>query len=234
MIFALEGLTCIVLAYPLAAGVATLGGWLGATVAVQSQLRPTHLVVLLAALPLLIGAESRQSSAPLREVISTLEIEAPPEKVWPHVVGFTELPAPSRWVFKLGIAYPKHARIDGHGPGALRYCEFSTGPFVEPITRWEEPTRLSFDVIEQPQPMEEWSPYQTVHAPHLLDGFQARRGEFRLIALPNNRTRLEGSTWYELDLFPQLYWTLWSDTLIHSIHDRVLTHVKNLVENTPG
>lgn len=57
-----------------------------------------------------------------------------------------------------------------------------------------------------------------------------RRGEFRLVALPDGRTRLEGSTWYTLDMAPQAYWTLWSDALIHRVHARVLEHVRDLAE----
>ncbi len=32
------------------------------------------------------------------------------------------------------------------------------------------------------------------------------------------------------NLFPQLYWNLWSDALIHRIHRRVLDHVKRRSE----
>jgi hypothetical protein len=65
-----------------------------------------------------------------------------------------------------------------------------------------------------------------------LDGYlRCKRGEFRLIALPEGRTRLEGSTWYEFDIYPQNYWTLWSDLLIHQIHGRVLEHIRELAEN---
>jgi hypothetical protein len=51
-----------------------------------------------------------------------------------------------------------------------------------------------------------------------------------MIALPDGRTRLEGSTWYRLDLFPQPYWTLFSDALVHRIHQRVLEHVRDRSE----
>ena len=122
------------------------------------------------------------------------------------------------------------ARIEGEGVGAVRYCEFSTGPFVEPITAWEPPNRLAFDVISQPEPMTEMSPYQQVNAPHLLDGFISRRGEFRIIELPGNRTRLEGSTWYTMDMAPVWYWTIYSDALLHRIHTRVLKHIKKQSE----
>jgi len=83
--------------------------------------------------------------------------------------------------------------IDGEGVGALRRCEFSTGAFVEPIIVWDAPRRLSFDVTAQPDPMRELSPYRSARPPHLAGAFRARRGEFRLIALPDGRTRLEGT-----------------------------------------
>jgi len=46
------------------------------------------------------------------------------------------------------------------------------------------------------------------------------------IPLPGGRTRLEGSTWYELDLAPQAYWSIWSDLIVHRIHRRVLEHIR--------
>lgn len=128
------------------------------------------------------------------------------------------------------VATSIRARIVGEGVGAVRHCEFTTGAFVEPITAWEPPHRLAFDVASQPPPMHEWSPYRHVHPPHLDGYLRSRRGEFRMIDLGDGRTRLEGSTWYTLDLAPAGYWALWSDGLIHGIHDRVLTHVKALSE----
>jgi len=75
-------------------------------------------------------------------------------------------------------------------------------------------------------PMREWSPYREVNPPHLDGYFRATQGEFRLIALPGNRTRLEGRTRYVLDMFPQSYWTLPADRLVTAIHRRVLRHIK--------
>jgi hypothetical protein len=114
--------------------------------------------------------------------------------------------------------------------GAVRRCEFTTGAFVEPITVWDAPSRLAFDVTEEPVPMEEWSPYSRVYATHLQHYFRSRRGEFRLTALPGNRTRLEGSTWYTLDVHPNFYWRLWAEGFVHTIHARVLDHVARLAE----
>ncbi len=32
-------------------------------------------------------------------------------------------------------------------------------------------------------------------------------------------------------MYPQDYWTLWSDACIHRIHQRVLRHIKSLSEH---
>lgn len=222
ILFAFEGVLCVVMLAPFALILAAIGGYLGWYLLNGDSLAVPLAILLL---PLLAIAEPKQD-APLREVKSSIIVEAPPSKVWKQVVTFSELPPIAQWFFKLGIAYPVRARLEGEGVGAIRYCEFSTGPFVEPITRWDEPERLSFDVVAQPPTMEEWSFYEHVNAPHITESLKSRRGEFRLVELDNGRTRLEGSTWYTQDLKPYWYWYQWSDFLIHAIHSRVLKHIK--------
>ena len=141
-----------------------------------------------------------------------------------------ELPPPPEWFFRLGIAYPQRARIDGEGVGAVRRCEFSTGPFVEPITVWDEPRRLEFAVTENPPPMHEWSPYRDLTPRHLHGYLVSRQGRFLLTPLAGGRTRLEGTTWYTNRMWPAPYWNLWSDHIIHRIHQRVLIHIQKLAE----
>ena len=65
--------------------------------------------------------------------------------VWPRVIAFAPMDAPRDLIFRAGVAYPVRAYIDGAGVGATRYCVFSTGAFVEPITRWEPGVALAFD-----------------------------------------------------------------------------------------
>lgn len=234
LLFALEGLVCVAMAMPIATVLALFGAVIGRAVALAAaspQAPSAAMMVLL--LPLSAAGEAATTKSPLYEVVTTIEIDAPPERVWPNVIGFTELPPPNEAMFRLGIAYPQRATITGTGVGAVRRCEFSTGPFVEPITHWEENVRLSFDVASQPIPMHEWSPYRHVAPPHLDGYMKSERGEFRLVALPGGKTRLEGSTFYRLDMAPNAYWTIWSDALLHSIHGRVLSHIKNLSERQP-
>ena len=99
---------------------------------------------------------------------------------------------------------------------------------------WDEPNRLAFSVASSPPPMQEWTPYAEIHPPHLKGFLVSRRGQFLLTALPGGRTRLEGTTWYQHNLWPAGYWQLWSDTVIHHIHWRVLQHIKREAERSAG
>ena len=227
LVFALEGAVCIALAFPLAALLAVPGAILGRAVALRGAGPPLLAGVLLAPVVVLVSPRQR---APSHEVVTVIEVDAPPAVVWRHVVSFPALAPPREWPFRAGIAAPMGARIVGTGVGATRYCDFTTGSFVEPVTVWEEDRRLGFDITTQPPPMREWSPYREVNPPHLDGYFRATHGEFRLIPLPGGRTRLEGRTQYVVSLFPQTYWTLPAGRLVAAIHERVLQHIKAIAE----
>jgi len=61
---------------------------------------------------------------PVFVVRTTIEVNAPPEKVWNQVVAFAEIPPPKELLFRAGIAYPIRAEISGHGVGAVRHWHF--------------------------------------------------------------------------------------------------------------
>jgi uncharacterized membrane protein YhaH (DUF805 family) len=227
LLLALEGVLCLAMAALLAYPLAILGALLGRSLC-DGPRRVQPTLSMLAAWPLLATMPWDASERfPVRAAVTTLDIDAPPERVWPFVVGFSELPPPSEWLLRAGVACPRSARIVGEGVGAVRYCEFSTGAFVEPITAWDPPHRLAFDVASQPPSMREWSPYEVVHAPHLHGGLQSLRGELLLERLPGERTRLRGTTWYRLKMAPQAYWSLFGDHVIHVIHERVLGFIRS-------
>ncbi|MCZ6918134.1 MAG: hypothetical protein O7I93_15280 [Gemmatimonadetes bacterium] len=225
-----EGAVCLLMMLPLGIVLALMGGAMGRAIARLGTGTASHAAIVVLMLPSAAAWEAGTETVVLREVQSAIEIDATTEVVWNHVIAFSPLPEPTELLFRLGVAYPMRAEIEGKGVGAMRYCVFSTGRFVEPITRWEPGRRLSFDVIESPPPMKEWSFYEGVAPPHLEGYLVPRRGEFRLVALPNGRTRLEGSTWYEQRLRPEGYWVLFSDAIIRRIHLRVLEHIALLAE----
>jgi uncharacterized membrane protein YhaH (DUF805 family) len=228
VLFALEGSVCTLMALPIAWAIAFPGAVLGRIVA-RRGLRPASGAGVALIVPLFVGVEPR-AAAPVHEVITVVEIAAPPQVVWRHVVSFPDLPPPTETLFRVGVAAPLRARIEGSGVGAMRYCDFTTGSFVEPITAWDENRLLAFDITAQAPPMTELSPYRDVHPPHLDGYFRATHGEFRLTPLPGGRTRLEGRTDYVVDMFPQAYWTVPARAIVTAIHARVLHHIQTLAE----
>jgi uncharacterized membrane protein YhaH (DUF805 family) len=230
LLFAAEGAFCLALALPLAIPVGIVGGIFGRAIALRSAEPPgrTGLAALVA--PLLVLVEPHIAPA-VHEVVTVVEVAAPADVVWRRVVSFPDLPPPTEWVFRIGVAAPLRARIVGAGVGAMRYCDFTTGSFVEPVTAWQPNGLLAFDITAQAPPMREWSPYRDVNPPHLDGYFRATHGEFLLTPLPGGRTRLEGRTTYTVDMFPQSYWTLPAGRIVAAIHQRVLRHIKSLAEN---
>lgn len=232
LVFAIDGLICLVMAFPLAAALCLVGAALGYLLGRNLSARATFLMPLLlvAVFPALLGFEYMQPPEPaLHEVASRVEIEAPIHEVWKNVIEFDRIEELPRGIFRLGIAYPVSARIDGEGVGAIRHCVFSTGPFVEPITVWDSPHTLEFSVTSNPPPMKEFSPHGHLDTPHLHDTFVSTRGRFRLWE-ENGTVILEGTTWYFQRITPDWYWHRLSDGIIHEIHLRVLREIKRQSE----
>lgn len=231
---AIEGLLCLAMAIPIALPLAALGGACG-YLTQRRRSFPSDAPALLSALLLFVpGVQISERLVALRPetlvVRSSIDVHAPPQAVWNQVVAFSQIPPPKEWLFRSGIAYPIRAEILGTGPGAERHCVFSTGAFVEPIEVWDEPRLLKFSVKSDPPPMEEWSPYAHIEPPHLRGFLTSQEGQFRLTPTPDGGTHLEGTTWYRHGLWPAVYWRLWSDAIIHRIHMRVLTHIKDEAE----
>jgi hypothetical protein len=231
---AVEGVFCLIMALPIALPLAAFGGAFGYLVQRRRWFpngAPAFLSLLLLFVPGVQWMERVAAPAPpVYAVRTTIDVQAPPAQVWKQVVSFSEIPPPTEWMFRAGIAYPIRAGLQGAGVGAERHCVFSTGAFVEPIEVWDEPRRLKFSVTSNPAPMEEWTPYSHVEPPHLHGFLVSNGGQFLLTPLPNGATRLEGTTWYRHSLWPAAYWRLWSDAIIHKIHLRVLKHIREEAE----
>lgn len=230
LVFAIEGVICIAMAAPFGLLLTWVGSLIGfAIINKTPNNAPTAMLILIGIIPTMAFIE-KDSEPSLTSVVTSIEINADPQTVWKNVVEFPQLDEPTEFIFKTGIAYPINAKIDGTGVGSVRHCNFTTGSFVEPITVWDEPRLLKFDVVEQPTPMKELS-FWDIDAPHLHNYFVSKQGQFKLTSLSNGKTLLEGTTWYYHNIKPAFYWQVWSDYIIHKIHDRVLTHIRTNSEN---
>jgi len=226
--FAIEGLICLLMASPLLGLAVWLGSYIGYKSSNSNFMNTTNTTVVLILLSIgFMSFDYLNEPKDLIPVKTEIIINAPIEKVWNHVVTFDKIDEPTDWIFKTGIAYPTDSTIVGNGVGAVRHCNFTTGSFIEPITTWNEPNLLQFDVQKQPIPMNEFNPFWNVHPPHLNGYFKSYKGQFKLTKISDNQTALEGTTWYKVDIYPEIYWKSWSDFIVHRIHERVLNHIKN-------
>lgn len=225
ILFAIEGLLCLVMASPIAIFLTIVGSFIGFSIINKIKDKaPVTMLIFLVTIPTFAFIE-KDTKPSITSVVTSIVINASPEEVWQNVVEFPELDPPSELIFQAGIAYPINARIEGTGVGAVRNCNFTTGSFVEPITTWDAPNLLKFDVLEQPKPLKEIS-FWDIDAPHLHDFFVSQKGQFKLTKLENGNTLLEGTTWYYHNIRPEFYWKIWSNYIIHKIHFRVLEHIK--------
>jgi len=228
-LFAIEGIICILMVAPLGLFLTWVGGLIGHQLVERSPgSTPAVILILIAGIPG-VSFIDRDTQPRLLTVTTSIEIDADPQTVWKYVIEFPPLEEPTELLFKVGIAYPVNATINGKGVGAVRYCNFNTGQFIEPITIWDEPRVLAFDVAEHPLPMKELSIWN-VRAPHLDNYFVSKKGQFNLTELPGGKTLLVGTTWYHHNFKPGFYWRLWSELIIHKIHTRVLKHIKHVSE----
>jgi hypothetical protein len=229
ILFAIEGLICIAMALPFAFFLTWFGAAIGHSINEIDPRQSIPSIVILTILVPLVGFQESKFKPEVNPVTTKIEIHSSAQTVWKNVIAFPELKDPTEFIFKIGISYPIKARIEGSGAGAMRFCQFNTGDFVEPIIKWEEGKLLAFNVEEQPEPLKELS-FWNVNSPHLHDYFVSKKGQFRITDLGNGTVELEGTTWYYQNIKPGFYWNLWSNMIIHMIHSRVLTHIKEVSE----
>lgn len=228
LLFDLEGAVCIAMSLPVVLPSGCLGAWIGFWLQ-KSDFNPQRGAAMLI-LPLAALGWDLKAPPPLFRVTTEVVVHATPEQVWKHVISFPRLSEARGWLFHTGLAYPTEARTEGSGPRAIRYCQFSTGAFVEPVTVWDEPHLLCFRVTHNPAPLQEWTPWGNISPKHLHGYLVSDRGQFRLTPLAGGGTLLTGTTWYRHGLWPAWYWRWWADAVIHRIHLRVLNHVRALAE----
>ncbi len=120
-----EGAICLFMAAPIALGIGLVGAFLGYHIQPHAPDKPGPLPQLPAMfvglgllLPAFIFLEAASAkSLPVYKVSTTVDVAAPPQVVWQHVVAFSPLPEPidrpQDWLFNMGVVYPKCSRISG-------------------------------------------------------------------------------------------------------------------------
>jgi hypothetical protein len=234
LLLGVEGFICIAMAAPMAIPLALIGAALayGSRRWVHSiQKKRASTFVVLGFLPLMLTADVANPTPFVHHVeSSSIVIDAPPERIWPMICNLPSLPPPAELLFRNGIAYPISIETKKAKIGGLRTCRLSTGDMPEVIEVCDPGRRLEFKVLSTPPCMVETSPYGQVQTKHLKGYFECLRGQFLLERMPGNKSLLIGSTWYKSRYAPDIYWTLWNDTIVEEVHQRVMREIKRQAE----
>jgi len=230
ILVAIEGLICIVMAAPLALGLALIGGELGRYIAMRAKNPARQTMSCVALLPLVFTAEYVRPPSTRFDTVQTIEVQAPPDAVWRSLLSTDPVEGPLALPFRLGVAHPLRAEIIGEGVGATRRGEFSTGTAIERITEWEPNRKLAFVVVRDVPAMHEMSPYEHVHAPHVVGYFRTTTTSFELISRADGTTEVVERTSHELRLDPVLYWLPMARWVVHENNAHVLSHLRRHAE----
>jgi uncharacterized membrane protein YhaH (DUF805 family) len=231
---ALEGVGCLIVAAPIGLVLALLGGALGRSMALQASRSAKSKFISIFVLPVVFASESLLPPSADFDTVQTIEISAAPEIVWQSVVHMKRIEEPIALPFRLGVAYPLSGEIIGEGIGARRLGEFSTGTAVEEVTEWIPDRKLAFVVTKDIPGMRELSPYEHVHAPHVVGYFRTTRTSFELKPLADGGTKIIERTSHQLRLDPIPYWLPLARWIVGLNNARVLTHLKHQAEASPG
>jgi hypothetical protein len=214
-----EGVVCLIIAFPALYLLILTGLLIG-----RIWFRWNYTRLQLSIFPLLfllIVTDAFHNSTERAVVTDEILIQATPDKVWPHVLAFPNIPdRPDYWIFRLGLPYPTQTTNGGDFVGADRQCMFSDGIVIkERVAEFVPLEKLTFDIVEQPTHPEAYG-HITLH-----------RGQFVLRDNGNGTTTLIGSSWYTLHVRPLWYFDLWTRDMTRAVHLRVMNHVRRLAED---
>ncbi len=223
---ALEGIVCVIMAAPLGLGMALIGGVLGREMALRSRRSAGQTLSCLALLPLMFSIENVLPPVAHFDTEQTIAVGAPPDVVWRSILSTDPIEGPLALPFRLGVAYPLRGEVRGEGVGAERLGEFSTGTAIERVTEWVPNQKLAFVVVRDIPGMRELSPYEHVHAPHVVGYFRTISTSFELVPRPDGGTEIVARTSHELRLDPVPYWLPMARWIVHQNNARVLEHIR--------
>ncbi|MDG2004779.1 MAG: hypothetical protein P8J20_15765 [Novosphingobium sp.] len=126
ILFALEGLICLIMASPLAALLAIAGGSLGRRIA-QSGKGKSGPIYCIALLPAMFAFDAANPPSVILQTNESIVINASAAQVWQVVTSDEPIHIPANMAGRMGLAFPEKAELSGEGVGAKRIGYFSTG-----------------------------------------------------------------------------------------------------------
>lgn len=233
LLFAFEGIICLLMASPIALVAQLIGSLI--TFIIIKRIRKPGLYSLALLLVLPIHSVIEPHTSHTEQVLQTQTedmIKAPVEDVWHQLLALNQFEPPSSVLMKAGISYPERIEWIQEDQNKLPYisCTYSNGAARLCIDSLVTEQLLQFSITETPATMKEMSFYDEVHAPHLHGNFNLVYGRIILSPLPDGHTRITTISAYTHRIKPASYWKLWSDFAFDQVHHIVINHLKKETE----
>jgi hypothetical protein len=232
-----EGLICIFLWLPLLLGFSYVGSFLGFACArlITTKRNRIYCVVSVALLPF-FASPLEQLRQPVNQVFAVptqIKIHAAPEAVWQQIRTvplIQEREQSTSFSHRLGFPRPVEARLVGEGVGAVRYATFERGVlFVETITEWQEPRKLSFSIRADTEHIP-----PTTFDEHVIIGgkyFDVLDGSYSIEDIGNGDVILHLSSSQRLSTRFNFYSHYWTEYLMADLQNYILRIIKKRCES---
>ncbi|CAM2802912.1 hypothetical protein [Rariglobus hedericola] len=238
LLFAWEGLICVIIWLPLVLVLSSFGGLLAGLIrfAFTQDSSRNYCAAVVALIPFVAAPlESlREASTEIRRVETSIEINASPATVWNQIKSvplITESEHSLNFSHLLGFPRPTEALLEGTGVGAVRYARFEGNVlFLERITEWQEPVRISFSIQADTEniPPTTFDEHVTIGGPY----FDVLHGTYYIESLGPDRVILHLSSDQRLSTRFNFYSHLWTEALMADLQNYILLIIKARCEKT--
>ena len=232
-----EGFICAIMFAPVGMVLASAGGALGGLLGKHQRLNSSRNMIAACVLlfPLILGPWEQRIFLrnEVRQVQTSIDIQAPPSAVWRNIERVPPIQAaelPSSWARSIGFPAPIEATLSYEGVGGVRHATFAGGVlFIENIDVWEPERRLAFSIHAQTAQI----PPTTLDAHVTVGGpfFDVLRGEYTLEPLPNGITRLHLSSQERVSTDFDWYAHLWTDAVMRDLQTSILHVIRTRCES---
>lgn len=228
VLFEWEGIICALMAIPIFAIMALIGGFIGIKLFYR---KPSKLnVSFLLFIPFLIAP--MEGYFGLNEKIfaeeTTINISASKEKIWEHITRVKEITEEEnrKSLFQiLGFPQPIEAILDTVAVGGIRIAKFDRGLFfTETVTEMTPFEMFAFSIEADPNAI----PPEALDEHVLVGGsyFDVLNGKYELKEVSKDKYELKLSSEFRLSTNFNFYSGFWSSLIMRDIQNNILKIVK--------
>ncbi len=231
-----EGIICVVILLPLILILSSFGGLLAGIAhrIFKADIGRNYCVIAVVLFPFLASPleQLRSANSEIRTVNTQIRIHASVAAVWNQIKTvplISEREQSFSFSHLMGFPRPLEAKLVGEGVGAVRYATFEHGVlFVETISEWDEPHRLSFSIRAD-----------TAHIPpttfdeHVTIGgkyFDVLRGSYRIEPVGGGDVILYLTSQQRLSTRFNFYTHFWTGYLMADLQNYILQIIKKRCE----